>query len=61
MKNVIALFVTVAFSLSVLANVSSNERDILIKLYRSTNGDQWTGWIQDLNATVGLFSDDQKY
>ena len=42
MKNLAALFLTVLFSLPMLADVSLPEKEALLKLYQSTNGSQWT-------------------
>lgn len=54
MKNIITLFLTVVFSISLLANVPNAEKNILIKLNQSTNGSQWkVKW--DLNAPVSTW------
>jgi hypothetical protein len=51
MKNLTTLFLTVLFSFSMFANVSTSEREALVKLYEKTNGNQWkTKW--DLSASA---------
>ena len=41
MKNITTFILTVLFSFSMLANISISEKDALVKLYHSTNGNQW--------------------
>lgn len=54
MKNVFALFLSVTFSISLLADVSNKEKDVLIKLYQKTNGSTWIAKL-DFNTSVSTW------
>lgn len=61
MKSFATLFLAFVFSLNVLADtVSDKEKDVLIKLYHSTNGSQWkVKW--DLSSSVSTWYGVQTY
>ena len=51
MKTISTLFLSFVATASMMANISSTEKEALVKLYKATNGSQWTNkW--DLNAPV---------
>ena len=51
MKNIFTLLFTIVASVSMLADVSVSDKTVLLKIYKSTNGENWkTKW--DLNAPV---------
>jgi len=51
MRNIITLFLTLTFSVSLLASIPNAEKNILIKLHQQTGGEQWkVKW--DLSAPV---------
>jgi len=51
MKNLTTLFLSFVATASMMANISSSEKEALVKLYKTTNGSQWTNkW--DLNTPV---------
>src|SRR6476620_326745 len=51
MKRITTLILFFVATASTMANVSASEKEALVKLYKATNGSQWTNkW--DLNAPV---------
>jgi hypothetical protein len=54
MKNIFTLLLTVITSFTMLADVSVSDKSVLLKIYKSTNGDNWkTKW--NLNSPVNTW------
>ena len=50
MKTITTLFLSFVATASMMANISNSEKEALVKLYKATNGSQWTNkW--DLKAS----------